>query len=277
MPIIPTILGPIFVDDRGGADQPAALLWPSLFTDHSMWDAQVAALRGAGWRTLALDPPGHGQSVGPGRRFTMDECAEAALQVLDAQGVRAPVVVLGTSWGGFVAPRLALRAPDRVRGLVTFNTSAQEALPFQKASATLLVRMLAVRSLDGVTDRIIRSTLLAPETRARRPKIGLDLMRRFRSWGRPQMVDTVRSVLLDRTSVLEALPAVACPALIVSGAKDTVLPTKLSLTIAQRLPRARHVEVPDAAHLVPLEAPEAASRLVLDFVGSIGSGRQPQP
>jgi len=106
------------------------MLWPSLFADHSKWRNQIVALREAGWRTLALDPPGHGQSPGPGRRFTMDECAQAALQVLDAKGVRAPVIVLGTSWGGFVAPRIALRAPSRVRGLVLFNTSAERgALP----------------------------------------------------------------------------------------------------------------------------------------------------
>jgi 3-oxoadipate enol-lactonase len=111
MAIIPTILGDLYVDDQGNDDQPVALLWPSLFTDHSMWHYQIPALRAAGWRTLVLDPPGHGRSKGLERGFTMDECAEAALQVLDALNVHTPVVVLGTSWGGMIAPRIARAGP----------------------------------------------------------------------------------------------------------------------------------------------------------------------
>jgi len=77
MPLIPTTLGPLYVDDQGLPGEPVALLWPSLFSDHRMWEAQIGLLRAAGWRTLALDPPGHGYSPGPGRLFTMEECADA--------------------------------------------------------------------------------------------------------------------------------------------------------------------------------------------------------
>ena len=129
MSTVGTILGPLYVDDQGQPGQPAALLWPSLFTDHRMWRHQIAPLHEAGWRTLALDPPGQGRSPGPGRGFTMDQCAEAAVQVLDSAGVRAPAVVLGTSWGGFVAPRIATLAPDRVSGIVVTNTSAERGTP----------------------------------------------------------------------------------------------------------------------------------------------------
>ncbi|MGC2222210.1 MAG: alpha/beta fold hydrolase, partial [Methylocella sp.] len=119
---VPTVLGDLHVNDQGSGDEPAALLWPSLFNDHSMWRCQITPLRAAGWRTLVLDPPGHGRSKGLERGFSMDECAEAALQVLDALNARTPVVAIGASWGGMIVPRIALRAPDRVRGIVLFNT-----------------------------------------------------------------------------------------------------------------------------------------------------------
>ena len=135
MGTVPTILGDVYVDDQGSRAENIAFLWPSLFTDHRMWRYQVPALRAAGFRVLAVDPPGHGQSKGLDRVFTMDECAKAALQVMDAASVQRPVVVLGTSWGGMVAPRLALLAPERVRGMVLFNTTADPGLPARQQPA----------------------------------------------------------------------------------------------------------------------------------------------
>jgi TAP-like protein len=76
----------------------------------------------------------------------------------------------------------------------------------------------------------------------------------------------VRSVLVDRDSVLDALSNAKTPALVVSGKEDTILPSPHSNRIANKLPKARHVQVAGAAHLVPLESPEVSNTLILDFV-----------
>jgi pimeloyl-ACP methyl ester carboxylesterase len=269
MATVPTILGDFYVDDQGRQDDPVVLLWPSLFTDHTMWRNQIPVLRSAGWRTLALDPPGHGQSKGVGRGFAMDECAKAVLQVLDAANVRTPVVLLGTSWGGMIAPRVAMLAPDRVRGMVLFNTTAESPALFEWARATLLTKMLAVAALDKMVDGMVVSLQLAPETRRSHPEIGVELSRRYRSWNRRGLINTVRSVLVDRDSSLDALVKVQSPTLLISGKEDTILPSPHSRRIVAKLPKGRHVEVAGAAHLVPLEAPEAANELILDFVADL--------
>lgn len=269
MPDIDTVLGPVHVDDQGSADEPVVLLWPSLFTDHDMWRHQVPVIRGAGWRTLALDPPGHGRSTGPGRTFTLDECAETVLQVLDALGVSKPVVLLGTSWGGFVALRVAVRTPDRVSGMVVFNTSAERGSRLERARAGLLARLMAIGALDGVTGRMVVAGLLAPATRRSRPEIGAHLVAGLHAWGRRGVVAAVRSVLVDRDAVLDALDEVKTPALVVSGEQDRTLPPVHSERIVGQLPNARHVRVPGAAHLVPLEAPDEANALALDFLSQV--------
>jgi 3-oxoadipate enol-lactonase len=269
MAIVPTILGDLYVDDQGTADEAVALLWPSLFTDHSMWRYQVTALRAARWRTLVIDPPGHGRSKGLQQSFTMDECAEAAIQALDALNIHTPVVILGTSWGGMIAPRIALRAPDRVRGMVLFNTTAESATLFDRAKNTLLTWMLVIGALDQVVDRMVTSLQLAPETRRVKPELAAELSRSYRSWSRRGVIYSVRSVLVDRDATLDKLHCVKAPALVVSGKEDTILPSSHSRRIAERLPKARHVEVAGAAHLVPLEAPDAANRLIFDFVRNL--------
>src|SRR5262245_50303928 len=184
MPTVSTILGSLYVDDQGEPDEPTALLWPSLFTDHRMWRHQIVPVREAGWRTLALDPPGHGRSPGPGRGFTMDECAQAAVQVLDATGVRASAAVLRPSCRGFVASRTALVEPERLSGMVWFNTSAERGMPYERIKASLLTNLLAIGALDKMTARMIVSGLLAPETRRREPDLGADLAEQFLTWDR---------------------------------------------------------------------------------------------
>jgi 3-oxoadipate enol-lactonase len=263
---IKTILGPIFVDDHGKPDHPVAMLWPSLFTDHRMWRNQIGALHDNGWRTLAVDPPGHAGSSGPGRGFTMDECAEAAIQILDATGSNAPVAYLGTSWGGFVALRIALRAPQRLRGMVLTNTSAERGTAFDRVRAIALTRLMAIGALDKTTFRMIESGLLARETQRQQPQIGADLAEHMLAWDRQRFITSVRSVLVDRDSVLDSLADVNVPTLVVSGMEDHTLPSIHSQRIAEHLPGARHVEVSGAAHLVPLERPDEANSLILDFL-----------
>ena len=271
MTAVGTVLGSLYVDHQGEQGQPAALLWPSLFTDHRMWRHQIGPLLAAGWQTLAVDPPGQGQSLGPGRGFTMDECAEAVVQVLDAADIQAPVVIFGTSWGGFVAPRIAMLAPKRVNGMVLTNTSAERGTPFERIRATLLTMLLAIGALDKVTAGMIVSSLLAPETQCREPGLGAELSDQFLTWDRRRFIATVRSVLVDRDSVLNALPEVTVPALILSGKEDHTLPPVHGQRIAQQLSNARHIEVAGAAHLVPLEAPDEANRLIFDFLRDLVS------
>lgn len=274
MAFAPTVLGDIYVEDQGNANEPVVLLWPSLFTDHTMWRNQIPALRAAGWRTLALDPPGHAKSKGVARHFTMDECADAALQVLDAMNVRTPVVVLGTSWGGMIAPRLALRAPDRIRGLVLTNTTADSAKLYDRLKCRLLAVMLAYSFLDGFVNEMVCNLQLAPVTRRRHPELKTELSSNFRSWDRHGLINSVRAVLVERDASLNSLSQAKAPTLILSGKEDTILPSYYSRRIEEEMPRARHVQVPDAAHLVPLEAPDTCNTLILEFIADLKGGHR---
>jgi len=157
-------------------------------------------------------------------------------------------------------------APERLSGMVLFNTSAERGTPIERIRATLLTKLLAIGALDKVTARLIVSGLLAPETQGREPELGADLAEQFLTWDRRRFITTVRSVLVDRDPVLDQLPELKVPALIVSGKEDHTLPSFHSQRMAQKLSDARHIEVSGAAHLVALEEPDVANRLILDFL-----------
>lgn len=264
MKTISTGLGPIAYDDQGDPVQPVALLWPSLFSDHRMWEAQIGPLRAAGWRTLALDPPGHGDSPGPGRLFTMDECTEIALLLIDMLPGEVPVVMLGTSWGGMIAPRVAHARPGRLAGLVMTNTTAEAPDLKTMLTAKLLTIMLRIPAIDNMVDTMLLSMQLSEGTRTEHPEIARTYAARFRSYRRKPFIQAVDSVLVRRDAFLDKLGNVATPALVLSGAHDTVLPTAMNRRIADRMPFAEAIEIDGAAHLVPLEQPTQTNTLMLE-------------
>lgn len=264
MTTISTGLGPIAYDDQGDADQPVALLWPSLFSDHRMWEAQIGPLRAAGWRTLALDPPGHGDSPGPGRLFTMDECTAVAVALIDALPADVPVVMLGTSWGGMIAPRVAHARPGRLAGLVMTNTTAEAPDLKTRLTAKLLTVMLGIPAIDNMVDTMLLSMQMSERTRTEHPEIARTYAARFRSYRRKPFIQAVDSVLVRRDAFLEKLGDVTTPALVLSGADDTILPTAMNRRIAHRMPNAEAIEIDGAAHLVPVERPEQTNALMLE-------------
>ena len=165
-----------------------------------------------------------------------------------------------------VAPRMALLAPNRIRGMVLFNTTATSPAAFEWVRGSLLVKLLAVRALDSFVDDMVVSLQLARETRRRNPEIAASLSKRYRSWDRRRLINTVRCVLVARDSSLVSLRGVKAPTLLVTGKEDPILPAPHSLRMMEKLPNARHVDVAGVAHLVPVEAPEESNKLIIGFV-----------
>lgn len=105
-----------FAFDTIGSGRPLVLL-------HGLGGDRAGALELAdderGWRRLALDQRGHGETepVGPESGYTFDVFADDLLALLARLDVDR-VVVAGVSMGAAVAARFTLKYPDRVRGLV---------------------------------------------------------------------------------------------------------------------------------------------------------------
>ncbi|MGW8374710.1 alpha/beta hydrolase [Streptomyces sp. ODS28] len=102
---------------------PTLVLINSYTTSADLYRPQFAdpALNSA-VNLLSLEPYGHGRTRSAYRHFTYWDSAIANLQVLEALGIRE-AFVLGTSQGGWIAVRMALLAPDVVKGLITLGTS----------------------------------------------------------------------------------------------------------------------------------------------------------
>lgn len=249
-----------------------ALLWPSLFTSgHATWEPQLATLHALGYRTILVDPPGHGASGLPPPRFSLRQCSEAALQILDNEGVQR-AAFLGVSWGGFVALQTAIIAPDRVSSMVLSNTSAcrtSAMIRFRDSVVSKLIRIGFPQhlGLPGSLGKMAILDLLGDRKRGEDPEFANRLAQEVDDLNRVALSRAVKSVLVKREDLRRHLHRIRIPTLVVAGACDHALPpAKHAALIANDIVGAKYELIPEVAHLAPREAPWEFSSLLKSFL-----------
>lgn len=263
--MVDTRVGRLKVSVLGEGDQrPTALLWHSLFVDERTWERVIPDL--AEDRQLVIvTGPGHGTSGDPGHRYTMEDCARAALEVLDAIGVDAPVDWVGNAWGGHVGVVFAARHPDRVRTLVTAGTPLHPYTRADRLSTSLLLILYRwLGPIRFLTDAVCEA-LLSERTRAMDPAAARLVRDCFAGAERAGMTNAVVSTSLTRVDLKPLLPSVRTPTLFITGSAHPDWSPEQMRTAAALLPHGSTRVVDGAAYLVPLEAPTEFSRCVREL------------
>lgn len=259
---IQTSLGVLAVFARG-AGKPI-LFWPSLFTDHSLYDGVAKALAASGWRTLAVDGPGFGRSDPPTGLVQPDAYADAIVEVADRLGIDQ-FSFAGCSWGGMVGAHLGVRHPDRLRALVLMNTPmlpsrSGHRLEYWGARLAVTSPQLA----KGTAKDMLGERALADPAKVAR------FTAPFASFERAPAARTVDVTLRHSNGLEYVLPQLTHPATIMFGAEDTLYPTDEMMPVAKLAPMASIVVVPDCGHIIPIEAPDAAVAAIVEADARLG-------
>ncbi len=100
---------------------------------HSRWWDHIGPLLANGWRVIALDLSGHGDS-GRRDRYSLDTWAREVLAVVTDAGTAASSVVIGHSVGGMVTLRLASLAGSQIAGAVAIDSPIRDMAPEDRAA-----------------------------------------------------------------------------------------------------------------------------------------------
>jgi pimeloyl-ACP methyl ester carboxylesterase len=259
---IQTTVGTLAV--RVVGDGPPAVLWPSLFMDERSWGRVLPALR-QHRRLVIINGPGHGASGDPGRRYSTQDCATAAGQVLDRLGFGGAVDWVGNAWGGHVGLLFAAEQPARCRSVVTLGTPVAA---LSRSERLRTYPLLMVHGLLGPIELVISGVtevLLSEHTRAHDHEAVALVRDSLRGANRRMLRNAVQSISLNREDLTEQLPRIAAPTLLVTGSDHAGFTPAQCEAAAALLPNGRAVVVPDAAYLVPLESAETTAALIGQF------------
>jgi pimeloyl-ACP methyl ester carboxylesterase len=247
----------------GHAARPPIVMLHGIGGGKAQWAPQLALLAQRGWRAIAWDMPGYGESRMPAGDYTFAELAASLTRLLDTLAIER-AVVLGHSMGGMVALEAYAQAPERCAGLILACTSAafgkadgdwqrqfvasrlaplDAGLGMAELAAQQVPRMMAPTAPDEARVRAIAIMGAAPEATYRAALRCL--------------------VTFDRR---EVLPAISVPTLVIAAAEDAQAPPAVMEKMAGRITGAEFEILPDCGHMPNLEHPAAFGNLLLEFL-----------
>jgi 3-oxoadipate enol-lactonase len=232
------------------------------------WAPELITELALSFRTIVYDNRGTGQSDKPDVPYSLEMFAADAIAILDDLNIRR-AHLFGVSMGGMIAQEVALRYGSRLQTLTLGCTTCggKNAVPPPPESVKLLT---APR--DGLSDEevIRRGWPLAytpdyiknhqTELEASIPRLLVNATPTF-----------IFKRHLDATYGLktyERLPQITIPTLIITGAKDVLIPARNSEILAERIPGARLHTIPNAAHAFFNEARQEFLKEFVPFAKS---------
>ena len=235
-------------------DGPALILTHGYSSTSAMWEGQIEALS-KHHKLVLWDMRGHGKSDYPADPNAYSEALTIGdiAALLDQIGTRRAIVG-GLSLGGYMSLAFYRTHPERVAALLIIDTGPGFKKDEARAAWNKRAHETAERfERDGLS--VLKSLSRERSSVTHRDARGLAL--------------AARGMLTQRdASVMEVLPEIAVPSLIVVGADDTPF-LAASDYMAAKIPGAKKVVIPSAGHAVNIDQPQAFIDAVLPFLGGL--------
>lgn len=246
--------------DSGG-DGPAVIWSHGFLMDHTMFDAQVAALS-SDYRCVAWDERGFGATPATGP-FTYWDSADDAVALLDHLGIEQAVFA-GMSQGGFLSLRAALAHPDRVRGLILIDTQAgTEATEVIPQYEGMLAHWMSDAPL-GEVGELVAGLILGD------PTLAAEWIPKWEE-RRHEMGEHPGNCLLSRDDITGRLGGIGCPALVIHGDADAAIPLDKGQVLADSIAGPTSMVVmPGGSHAANMTHPAETNEAIAAFLATLG-------
>jgi pimeloyl-ACP methyl ester carboxylesterase len=243
--------------ERGSGD--AVILLPAGGCRSDYLDPLAAALAAAGWRVIAIDLRGAGDSHGPAEDTVTLHTLAADVAAVIARLDAAPAHIIGHAFGNRVARCLAHDHPQQVRSLVLLACGGQ--VP-PDAATQEAARQLVREDLDPAAwSDALRAVYLASGSD---PAL-------VEALGQTPAATRTQAAAHKATTDQDWQAGGTAPMLVLQGLEDRMAPVANGHVLRDRCgPRVQVIDIEGAGHLLPLEQPARVRDHILEFLTASG-------
>ena len=252
-------IGDVEINVRQWGEGEPLVMVHGLGANSSLWAHQVKPFSER-FRVIALDLRGFGRSSKPPHAgdYSIELMTDDVIGVCQALDLLS-VHFLGASMGGFIAQTIALKAPDLIRSVMLCHTGSEQAIPADVLAERL--EALEKISMDEYAGLVASQALAQPPD----PII--------EEWLREMIADNDRvpyvhvlATALAGFDVSDKVHAIRCPAIVVAGSDDRVIPPEKGKALSERIQGCEYHLVEGVGHIGYAEKPEAFNRIILEFL-----------
>ena len=230
--------------------KPTLLLLPGLANDERVWRAVSDGLRDVA--SVSVGDLRSGQ--------TMHDVAAAVLS-----GAPERFAVAGLSMGGYCALEMFRQASERIAGIALVDTSARPDTAEGRANREKQIER-ARTGYDALVDELLPKWI--HPSRLQDPAVADVVRAMARDEGADVFIRQQRAIM-SRADSRPLLASIRCPAIVVCGRDDQLMPTEIHEELARGIAGAKLEVVESCGHLAPLERPEAVRDALREWVRTL--------
>lgn len=247
-----------------GSGEPLLMITGTV--DITAWAAQIPDFSKR-YKVIAFDNRGIGRTGAPEGPYSIGQMTEDTAGLMDAVGLEK-ARVLGFSMGGWIAIELALKYPERVKGLVLAGTS-RCCSPLVAERTRVMVDLLGALSPE-LFFRNFALWFFGDAFFSKKENVE-GFVKGALDSPYPMQPHAVRELGRAITGYKgsERLGEIKAPTLVVAGEDDIAQPPRLSRELASSIPGSRLATIERCGHMFILEDPQAFNKSVLEFLDSL--------
>lgn len=251
--------------DSGTGDK-TILFLHSFGHNKNLWYPQLNHFLELGYRVIAPDMPGHGESSFDPENHTVDLIAKSSIELLQQLGIEKTVVA-GISIGGYITLRMWVRQPELISGLVMICTKAEADSDEIKERRRTQIENIQKNGLEFFVETT-GPKRVAPYTVENRPWVvdWIKMMNYTVSAEANAATLEAMAIKEDETHTLETIDV---PALILSGSHDIFIPKDSPHNLANGIKQSTHHVIQNTGHVASLENPNEVNGYMEAFLKTL--------
>ena len=229
--------------------------------DHLMWENVISFLQKT-YFCISYDVRGLGDSASGDGQFTMESFVDDLEEIINELKLDKPVLC-GLSMGGYIALRAVERMEEKFRGLILCDTKSEADNNEGKLKRAAGIKKINKVGVQKFVEDFVPGCF-AEESIKNLKEYKETLTRSLKS--DPIGVKGCLLAMQGRTDTTTYLEKIKIPSLVICGEEDKLSPPEAMKNMAEKIHSSDFVLIPNAAHMTPIENPEAVSKAILSFL-----------